>query len=99
MRRFQKKQSYTKPICKTMIICEKGHFPCLSVLRVECEKNDGMIESKEVKCMKTSSPVMPKIVKALAEKALKRDANSTSCGYFYQPKAPESLKRYKNCKK
>lgn len=49
--------------------------------------------------MKTSSPVMPKIVKALAEKALKRDANSTSCGYFYQPKAPESLKRYKNCKK
>lgn len=49
--------------------------------------------------MKICSPVMPKIVKALAEKALKRDANSTSCGYFYQPKAPESLKRFKNCKR
>jgi len=82
-----------------MIICKKEQFPCLSVLRVECEKNDGMIENKEVKCMKICSPVMPKIVKALAEKALKRDANSTSCGYFYQPKAPESLKRFKNCKR
>lgn len=58
-----------------------------------------MIEKKEVKCMRISSTIMPKIAKALAEKALKRDANSTSCGYFYQPKAPESLKRYKNCKR
>lgn len=30
-----------------------------------------------------------------AEKALKRDANRTSCVAFYQPKAPEQLKNFK----
>lgn len=82
-----------------MNICKKQYYTCLSVLQVECGKIDVMIEKKEVKCMRISSTIMPKIAKALAEKALKRDANSTSCGYFYQPKAPESLKRYKNCKR
>ena len=49
--------------------------------------------------MKIRSSIMPKVAKVLAEKALKRDANSTSCGYFYQPKAPEGLKRYRNSKR
>lgn len=48
--------------------------------------------------MKTNKKALAKIVKAAAEKALRRDANSTTCLYFYQPKAPESLKRFKDNK-
>lgn len=48
--------------------------------------------------MKTSKMMLPKVAKALAEKALRRDANSTTCVAFYQPKAPEKLKRFKNSK-
>lgn len=33
-------------------------------------------------------------VKKLADKALTRDADSTSCIWIYQPKAPEALKRF-----
>ncbi len=49
--------------------------------------------------MKVNSPIIPRMAKVLAEKALKRNANSTTCGYFYQPKVPEALKRYKNSKR
>lgn len=48
--------------------------------------------------MKTNKKALAKIVKATAEKALRRDANSTTCFGFYQPKAPESLKRFKDSK-
>lgn len=39
-----------------------------------------------------------KMAKAVAEKALKRDANQTTCSIFYQPKAPASLKQFKKIK-
>lgn len=48
--------------------------------------------------MKTSKMMLTKVTKALAEKALRRDANSTTCVAFYQPKAPEKLKQFKNSK-
>lgn len=48
--------------------------------------------------MKTSKKVLFKVAQATAEKALRRDANRTTCVSFYQPKAPEGLKRFKNCK-
>ncbi len=39
-----------------------------------------------------------KMAKAIAEKALKRDANQTTCSIFYQPKAPASLEQFKKSK-
>lgn len=33
-------------------------------------------------------------VKKIADKELSRNANSTSCTWIYQPKAPEALKRF-----
>lgn len=33
-------------------------------------------------------------VKKLADNALTRDANSTTCIWIYQPKAPEALKKF-----
>lgn len=39
-----------------------------------------------------------KLAKSVAEKALKRDANQTTCSIFYQPKAPKELDRFKNKK-
>lgn len=39
-----------------------------------------------------------KMAKAIAEQALKRDANQTTCSIFYQPKAPASLEQFKKSK-
>lgn len=39
-----------------------------------------------------------KLAKSVAEKALKRDANQTTCSIFYQPKAPKELDRFKKNK-
>lgn len=39
-----------------------------------------------------------KLAKSVAEKALKRDANQTTCTFFYQPKAPKELDRFKKNK-
>lgn len=39
-----------------------------------------------------------KVAKITAEKVLKRDANCTTTLYFYQPKVPANLKRFKNHK-
>ncbi len=39
-----------------------------------------------------------KLAKTVAEKALKRDANQTTCSIFYQPKAPKELERFKKNK-
>lgn len=36
-----------------------------------------------------------KLAKTVAEKALKIDANSTTCVAIYQPKAPANLERFK----
>ena len=38
------------------------------------------------------------VAKKVAEKALRRDANRTTCLAFYQPKAPTELKRFKSSK-
>lgn len=35
-----------------------------------------------------------KTLKNIAEKFIKTDANSTSCLFVYQPKAPSELKKY-----
>ena len=35
------------------------------------------------------------MAKAAAERALKRDANRTTCVAFYQPKVPESANKFK----
>lgn len=45
--------------------------------------------------MNTRKKVLAKLVKKTAEKALKRDANSTTCAAFYQPKAPAKLAQFK----
>lgn len=49
--------------------------------------------------MKTAKKTLSKIAKNIAEKALKRDANSTTCISFYQPKAPTALKKFQASKK
>lgn len=48
--------------------------------------------------MKSTKKTLSKIAKTIAEKALKRDANSTTCISFYQPKAPSALKNSKQAK-
>lgn len=45
--------------------------------------------------MKKTFNSFAKIVKKSAESALKRDANSTTCWSVYQPKAPETLNKFK----
>lgn len=40
-----------------------------------------------------------KNVVCLTEKMLKQNANSTSCLYVYQPKAPKSLEKFSKIKK
>ena len=40
-----------------------------------------------------------KAAKSAAEKALKRNANSTTCWAIYQPKAPAALDRFKTVRK
>ena len=40
-----------------------------------------------------------KVVKIVAEKTLRRDANSTTCTAIYQPKAPASLSKFKKANK
>lgn len=49
--------------------------------------------------MKKKMVLMAEFAKSVAELALKRDANSTTCGAIYQPKAPEKLKRFKKSAK
>ncbi len=48
--------------------------------------------------MKTGKGVVTRLAKASAEKALRRDANRTTCYTFYQPKAPVELSRYRKPK-
>ncbi|MBQ7674588.1 MAG: cyclic lactone autoinducer peptide [Alphaproteobacteria bacterium] len=40
-----------------------------------------------------------KVAKLVAEKSLRRDANSTTCTGIYQPKAPASLGKFKKTDK
>ena len=44
--------------------------------------------------MKSRKRIFAKVIKVITEKSLEHDANSTTCMAVYQPKAPESLKRF-----
>lgn len=48
--------------------------------------------------MKNGKMMAAKIAKSVAEKALKRDANRTTCTIFYQPKMPAGLNQFKKNK-
>lgn len=48
--------------------------------------------------MKEVKKMAAKLAKATADKALRRDANSTTCSIIYQPKAPAALNRFKSVK-
>lgn len=43
--------------------------------------------------------IIAKVAKMMAEQTLARDANRTTCGAFYQPKAPIGLERFKQVEK
>lgn len=45
--------------------------------------------------MKNGKIFAAKIAKQAAEKALRRDANQTTCNIIFQPKAPAGLDRFK----
>ena len=53
---------------------------------------------KEVNGMGNKKTLIAKVARKAAEKALRKDANRTTCLAFYQPKAPADLKRFKNGK-
>lgn len=44
--------------------------------------------------MKSQKNIFTKAVKTITEKSLERNANSTSCILYYQPKAPIDLKKF-----
>lgn len=48
--------------------------------------------------MKKLSEILAKQAKKEAEKAMKVDANSTTCTMIYQPKAPAELKKFSKIK-
>ena len=49
--------------------------------------------------MKMIQKIAAGIARSAAEQALKRDAARTSCGAFYQPKAPHKLKSFRKNRK
>lgn len=53
---------------------------------------------EEVKTMTNGKIIAAKIAKSVAEKALVRDANQTTCTIFFQPKMPAGLKQFKKNK-
>lgn len=48
--------------------------------------------------MENKKKFIANMARKAAEKALRRDANSTTCLGIYQPKIPVELKRFKNVK-
>lgn len=48
--------------------------------------------------MKTGKNIVARLAKVSAEKALRRDANRTTCTTFYQPKTPAGLARFRKPK-
>ncbi len=49
--------------------------------------------------MKNAKEMVAALAKQAAEKALRRDANRTSCSLIYQPKIPNGLYRFKKEKR
>ena len=64
-------------------------------LPLKSKNHCARLQMKEVKTMKNGKMMAAKIAKTVAEKALKRDANQTTCTIFYQPKMPAGLKQFK----
>ena len=58
-----------------------------------------MVSPKEVSDMKNTKEMVATLAKHAAEKALRRDANRTSCNLIYQPKIPNGLYRFKKEKR
>ena len=56
------------------------------------------LQTEEVKNMNNGKIIAAKIAKSVAEKALVRDANQTTCTIFFQPKMPAGLKQFKKSK-
>lgn len=48
--------------------------------------------------MKKKWTLAAKLARKAAEKALQRNANSTTCFGIYQPKVPQNLKQFKSTK-
>lgn len=48
--------------------------------------------------MKNVKELFSSMAKTAAERALKRDANRTTCVAFYQPKLPTKIEKFKNIK-
>lgn len=44
--------------------------------------------------MKSQKNLFTKAIKTVVEKSIIRDANSTSCMIYHQPKAPTALKKF-----
>ena len=49
--------------------------------------------------MNSGKMFLAKVARTVAENAMKRDANQTTCGIIFQPKAPTGLQRFKKEKK
>lgn len=49
--------------------------------------------------MNNKKNLLLKAAKRSAEKALRRNANATTCTGFYQPKVPAELKQFKRSEK
>lgn len=45
--------------------------------------------------MRNKKEIVILLAKLAADKALRRDANRTTCTHIYQPKVPNSLNRFK----
>lgn len=56
------------------------------------------LQAEEVKNMNNGKIIVAKIAKSVAEKALVRDANQTTCTIFFQPNMPAGLKQFKKNK-
>lgn len=82
-------------ICKLCIFGNSACFSCLSAYPLEVRKLVCYFLAKEVNSMKNSKTLIAKIAKVAAEKALKADANQTTCIFFYQPKVPAGLNQFK----
>lgn len=49
--------------------------------------------------MRETKNVIIKVAKNMAEAAIRKDANRTTCVLIYQPNVPKELDRYKKSKK
>lgn len=82
-----------------MIPCSFAQIVRTFAEAIAIKKNSVLFcRQKEVNDVENGKKLLAKVAKKTAEKALRRDANSTTCFGFYQPKAPAALKRFKSSK-